>query len=85
MIDKVIKSDMSIFASNISTLCAGSFFMLFLSSDDFFSKLLFHKNLSGTLSECQTVWTQIRIDILSVLICVQNSLQRLSPDDKSRR
>ena len=27
--------------------------------------------LSGTLSECQTVWNQIRTDALSVLICVQ--------------
>ena len=43
MIDKVIKSDMSIFASNISTLFAGSFFMLFLSSDDFFQNYFFIK------------------------------------------
>ena len=29
------------------------------------------KHSLGTLSECQTVWTQIRIDVLSVLIWVQ--------------
>ena len=29
------------------------------------------KILSGMLSECQTVWTRIRINILSVLIWVQ--------------
>ena len=29
------------------------------------------KNISQTLSECQTVWIQIRMDILSVLIWVQ--------------
>ena len=29
------------------------------------------KNLSGTLSECHTFWTQISTDILSVLIWVQ--------------
>ena len=31
----------------------------------------FSKSLSGTLSECQTVWIQIRIEILSILILVQ--------------
>ena len=36
-----------------------------------FSKLSFQKILSGTLSECQTVWIQIRNDILLVLIWVQ--------------
>ena len=46
--------------------------MLLLSSTDFFSKLTFSKkSLSGTLSECQTVRIQIRIDILSVLISIQ--------------
>ena len=42
-----------------------------LSSADFFENELFQKNLSGTLSECQTVWIQIRTDTLSVLIWVQ--------------
>ena len=37
----------------------------------FFKIDFFQKILSGTLSECQTVWTHIRIDILSVLIWVQ--------------
>ena len=36
-----------------------------------FLKLLYSKILSWTLSECQTVWIQIRTDILSVLILIQ--------------
>ena len=46
--------------------------MLFLSPVDFFLKLTFSKkNLLGLPSECQTVWIQIRSDILSGLIRVQ--------------
>ena len=45
--------------------------MLLLTSADFFQNIFFQKILSGTLSECQTVWIQIRTDILSVLIWVQ--------------
>ena len=37
----------------------------------FFKINFFKKNLSGTLSECQTVLTQIRTDIISVLIWIQ--------------
>ena len=37
----------------------------------FFNDLFSQKNVSGTLSECQTVWLQIRTDVLSVLIWVQ--------------
>ena len=36
-----------------------------------FFKISFFKKKSGTLSECQTIWTQIRTDIMSVLIWVQ--------------
>ena len=43
----------------------------FLLSADFFQNQLFRKNLSGILSECQTVWIQIRPIILSGLIWVQ--------------
>ena len=43
----------------------------FLSSADFFQNLFFQKILTGTLSECQTVWIHIRTDFLSVLTCVQ--------------
>ena len=46
-------------------------FMLLLFSADFFFKINFQQILSGTLSECQTVWSQIRTDILSVLIWFQ--------------
>ena len=57
--------------------------MLLLSSADFFQYKIFlykikkdpvpinFKILSGTLSECQTVWIQIRTNILSLLIWVQ--------------
>ena len=45
--------------------------MLFLSSADFFQNEGFQEILSGIQSECQTVWIQIRTDILSVLIWVQ--------------
>ena len=51
------------------TLCIlGNFF---LSSADFFQNQPFRKIISGILSECQTVWTQIRTDKMSVLIWVQ--------------
>ena len=39
-----------------------------MSSADFFLKVNLFKNLSGTLSENQKVWIQIRNNILSVLI-----------------
>ena len=39
-----------------------SFFSI-LSSADFFQNELFQNILSGTLSECQTVWTQIKINV----------------------
>ena len=45
--------------------------MFLLSFADFFQNRRFQKILSGTLSECQTVWIQIRTDILSVLIWFQ--------------
>ena len=40
----------------------------FLSSADFFLNQLFQKIISGIPSECQTVWMEIRTDILLVLI-----------------
>ena len=45
--------------------------MLLLPSADFFQNLLFQKILSGTLSECQMVWIQIRTYMLLVLILVK--------------
>ena len=44
--------------------------MRLLSSADFATKKRL-KSHSGALLECQTVWIQIRTDILSVLIWVQ--------------
>ena len=46
--------------------------VLLLSAAFFFKINFFQKILSGTLSECQTVWIQIRTNILLVLIWVQN-------------
>ena len=37
----------------------------------FFKIIFFQKTLLEPLSECQTVWIQIRTDVLSVLIWVQ--------------
>ena len=55
----------------ILTLCMlGNFVCLFCRLL-FFFKSTFSKNLSGIPSECQTVWNQIRPDILSDLIWVQ--------------
>ena len=53
----------------LNSLHDGYFFLILLSSA--FFKINFKKNLSGTLSECQTVLIQIRTDILSVLVWVQ--------------
>ena len=53
----------------------------------FFQKWLFQKILLGTLSECRTVWIQIRADILSVLISVQTVFrghQQTSKDAASK-
>ena len=50
----------------------------------FFKMNFFQKKISGTLSESQTVWIQIRLDILKGLIWVQNCLQRLCADNKIR-
>ena len=50
----------------------------FLSASDDFKFVLksaFQNILLGTLSECQTVWIQIRTDVLSVLIWVQTVYQ----------
>ena len=44
---------------------------MILLSADFFSKLILSKNLSGTLSERQMLWIQIRSEILSILIRVK--------------
>ena len=43
----------------------------FLSSADFFQNQFFLKILSGIPPECQTVWIQIRPDILSGLVWVK--------------
>ena len=47
------------------------FFTLYMSSADFFKINFFKKNLSEIPLEWQTVWIQIRPDILSGLIWVQ--------------
>ena len=59
-------------------------FPIFLSSADLFKNQLFQKILSGILSECQTVWIQIRSDILSGQIWVQ-IVRKSSLGDKKVR
>ena len=58
---------------SFNTFHAGYFFMIIFgfSADFFFQNQLFGKILSGIPSGCQTVWIQIRTDILLVLIWVQ--------------
>ena len=60
-----------VFSYKILTLCPLWNFPAFLLSADFFQYQPFQKILSRILSEYQTVWTQIRPDILSGLIWVQ--------------
>ena len=45
--------------------------MLFLSSADLFQNHFFRKIISGMPSQCQTVWIQIKPDVLLGLIWVQ--------------
>ena len=56
--------------SCLNSMHAGLFFMLFCRML-IFSKSIFKKTLSGIPSACQTVWIQIRTDIMLVLIWVQ--------------
>ena len=53
----------------LNTCMLGNFQLFCLLQTFFQNKPL--KNLSGTLSECQTVWIQIRPDVMSDLIWVQ--------------
>ena len=77
--------------TNTWTLCMLGiiwiYFMIFLSFADLFFKInLYQKIFPGTLSECQTVWIQIRTDVWSVLIWVQSVWKGyLSADDKRHR
>ena len=71
MSDKICENAFEKSTKNLNILHAGYFFMLLLSSANFFQSELFPKILSGTLPECQTVWIQIKTDILSVMIWVQ--------------
>ena len=58
---------------NFFTLCMLCNFSCFFCChlQTFFKINVFKKILSGTLSKCQMVWIQIRIDIMSVLIRIQ--------------
>ena len=52
----------------------------FLLYADFFHNQLLRKNLSGIPSDCQTLWIQIWLDILSGHMGL-NCLDRLSAED----
>ena len=56
------------FDSTLTLCMLGNFYMLLSSSADFF-QINFCD--TGTLSECQTIWIQIRTDVESVLIWLQ--------------
>ena len=63
-------------SEHCSTLCLlGNFACFLLSADFFFEINYFEKIILGIPSECQTVWIQIRPDILSGLIWVQTVCQ----------
>ena len=75
---------------NLSLLFADWAIMhvFFFPSADFFQNQLFQKILSAITSECQTVCTQIRPDILSGLIWVQTvckDYQQATPVGKELR
>ena len=48
----------------------------------FFKIMILQINHPGPPSECQTVWTHIKTDILLVFILVQTVCKRLLADDK---
>ena len=53
------------------------------SSNDFLQNYFFYKKKHpGPLSECQTVWIQIKTDIMLVFSWVQTVCKRLLADDK---
>ena len=56
---------------NLNPLPTGKFCVFFCCLLRFFSKSTFLKNSCKIPSECQTVWVQIRPDVLSGLIWVQ--------------
>ena len=57
--------------------------MFLISSADFLQNEVFLKiNHLGPSSECQTVWIQIKTDILLAFIWVQTVCKRLLADDK---
>ena len=57
---------------NVITLCTLDDFNIFVVICWLFFKFTFSKHLSGTLSECQTVFIQTRANVLSVLIGEQS-------------
>ena len=68
------------------TLCMQGNVVRSLLSADFSPKLTLLKNsLINTISECQTVWIQIRSNIFFRPDLGPNCLQRLSADDTSRQ
>ena len=78
-----MRGNSAIFSSaDLDSLPTAWVFPAFLSSADIFQNQLFRKILSGISYECQTVWTQIRPDILSGLIWVQ-TICKLMPRQSS--
>ena len=68
---KIIKMLSAAVVIDALTLCMLGNFACFFVVCGLFFKLTFQKNLSGIQSECQTIWIQIRHNVLSGLIWVQ--------------
>ena len=66
-------------SGDINSLNLSCFSLFCCSMLTFFQIKLFQKILSGTLSQCQTIWIQISTDILSVLIWVQTVCKDYQP------
>ena len=63
---------MHTYNNSLLFVCSVIFHDFFLLSADFSQNYFFFQNIhSGTLSDCQMVWIQIRIVIMSFLIWVQ--------------
>ena len=73
------------FQTFVLILCLLGIFSYFFVVCCFYKINFFKKILSGIPSECQTVWIQIRLDILSGLIWVQTvckGYQQMTPVGK---
>ena len=62
----------------LTSCMLGNFSCFFVVDANFFQNQLFRKIFSEIPSECQIVWIQLRLDILSGLIWVQTACKGIS-------